>query len=123
LPVSPWRISKLDFYVAVIALGCVLLLGILQGILLAALASVLMLLARASQPRVAFLGRIPGANRYSDVALHPENEPLRNLIAFRPKASLLYVNAASILESVLERVRKARLPDVRLVICDFSASP
>jgi MFS superfamily sulfate permease-like transporter len=117
-----WRISKLDFYAAMIALG-VLLLGILQGILLAALASILMLLARASQPHVAFLGRIPGTNSYSDIARHPENEPLRGLIAFRPEASLLYVNADSILESVLERVRKPAPSDVRLVICDLSASP
>jgi len=118
-----WRISKLDFYAAMIALGGVLLLGILQGILLAALASILMLLARASQPHVAFLGRIPGTNSYSDIARHPENEPLRGLIAFRPEASLLYVNADSILESVLERVRKPAPSDVRLVICDLSASP
>ena len=34
-----WRVSRLDFYAAAIALGAVLLLGILQGILLAALAS------------------------------------------------------------------------------------
>jgi high affinity sulfate transporter 1 len=118
-----WRISKLDFYAATIALGGVLLLGILQGILLAALASVLMLLARASQPHVAFLGRIPGTNSYSDIARHPENEPLHGLIVFRPEASLLYVNADSILESVLERVGKAGPSDVRLVICDLSASP
>jgi high affinity sulfate transporter 1 len=118
-----WRISKLDFYAAMIALGGVLLLGILQGILLAALASVLMLLARASRPHVAFLGRIPGTNSYSDIARHPENEPLRDLVVFRPEASLLYVNADSILESVLERVRKAGPCDVRLVICDLSASP
>ena len=45
-----WRVSRMDFYAAAIALGAVLLLGILQGILLAALASVLMLLARAAQP-------------------------------------------------------------------------
>jgi high affinity sulfate transporter 1 len=118
-----WRISKLDFYAATIALGGVLLLGILQGILLAALASVLMLLARASQPHVAFLGRIPGTNSYSDIARHPENEPLHGLIVFRPEASLLYVNADSILQSVLERVGKAAPSDVRLVICDLSASP
>src|SRR6516162_10681894 len=42
-----WRISKADFYAATIALAAVLLLGILQGILLAAAASVLILLARA----------------------------------------------------------------------------
>src|SRR5262245_32508236 len=61
-----WRVSPLDFYAAAIALIGVLLLGILQGILLAALASVLLLLGSVSRPYVAFLGRTPGTNRYSD---------------------------------------------------------
>ncbi len=119
--VRMWRISRMDFYAAAIALGSVLLLGILQGILLAGLASILMLLARASQPHVAFLGRVPGTNSYSDLARHPENEALHNVIAFRPEASLLYVNADSVLEAVSERLQASS--DIRLVVCDLSASP
>jgi MFS superfamily sulfate permease-like transporter len=118
-----WRISKLDFYAAAIALAAVLLLGILQGILVAALASVLLLLARSSQPYVAFLGRIPGTNRYSDIARHPENERLPNLLAFRPEASLLYINADAVLDLVLNQVNRADPADIRLVVCDLSASP
>ena len=121
--VRMWRISRIDFYAAAIALGGVLALGILHGILLAALASILMLLARASHPHVAFLGRVPGTNTYSDLARHPDNEPLRNAIAFRPEASLLYVNAESVLQSVTDRVRAAASRDIRLVVCDLSASP
>ena len=118
-----WRISKLDFYAATIALGAVLLLGILQGILLAAAASILLLLARVSQPHVAYLGRIPGTSSYSDLERHPENEPLPNLIAFRPEASLLYVNADSVLQSVSDHVRALGADKIRLVVCDLSASP
>jgi SulP family sulfate permease len=118
-----WRASRLDFYAAAIALVGVLLLGILEGILLAALASVLLLLGRVSRPHVAFLGRIPGTNRYSDLARHPENETLRGVIAFRPEASLLYVNAEAIMQTVLSRLRSAVPSDIRLVVCDLSASP
>ena len=118
-----WRVSRLDFYAATIALGAVLLLGILQGILLAALASILLLLVRASRPHVAFLGRIPGTNSYSDVARHPENEPLPGVLAFRPEASLIYVNADAVLEAVLNRLAAGGSPDIRLVVCDLSASP
>jgi sulfate permease, SulP family len=118
-----WRVSRLDFFAAAIALGAVLLLGILQGILLAALASILMLLARVSRPHVAFLGRIPGTNSYSDFARHPENKPLPGVIAFRPEASLIYVNTDSVMESVLNQLRNAGSPDIRMVVCDLSASP
>lgn len=121
--VRMWRVSRLDFYAAAIALLGVLLLGILQGILLAALASILMLLGRASRPHVAFLGRIPGTNSYSDLARHPENEALSGVIAFRPEASLVYVNADAVLEAVLNRLGFVAASDIRLVVCDLSASP
>jgi high affinity sulfate transporter 1 len=119
--VHMWRVSRIDFYAAAIALGAVMLLGILDGILIAAAASVLLMLARVSQPRVAFLGRMPGTAHYSDLAGHPENEPLPGAIAFRPEAALIYVNADAVLESVLGRLRAA--PDTRLIVCDLSASP
>lgn len=118
-----WRVSRLDFYAAATALAAVLILGILQGILLAATASILLLLFRASRPHVAYLGRIPGTNRYSDLSRQSENEILPGIIAFRPEASLIYVNADGILESVLRHVRACNRPDVRLVVCDLSASP
>jgi len=118
-----WRVSRLDFYAAAIALGGVLLLGILHGILLAALASILLLLARVSRPHVAFLGRVPGTNRYSDLARHPENEALPGVIAFRPEASVIYVNASAVLESVLNHLRAADASGTSLMVCDLSASP
>ncbi|MGA7520119.1 MAG: SulP family inorganic anion transporter [Pseudolabrys sp.] len=117
-----WRVSRMDFYAATIAIVGVLLLGILQGILLAALISILLLLARASRPHVALLGRVPGTNSYSDLARHPENEPLGSVIACRPEASLLYVNAGSVLETVMASVLKNR-SKIRAVVCDLSASP
>jgi high affinity sulfate transporter 1 len=118
-----WRISRIDFYAAAIALAAVLLLGILHGILVATLASVVMLLTRAARPHVAFLGRIPGTSSYSDLARHPENEPLPGVVAFRPEASLLYVNADSVLEAVMDRIRSQGPAGIRLVVCDLSASP
>src|SRR3954451_22555847 len=116
-----WQVSRIDFHAAVIALLAVLLLGILQGVLLAAIASIVLLLARASRPNVAFLGRLPGTGRYSDDARHEGVEPLAGVIAFRPEASLLYINAETILAAVLNALRTSS--GIRLVACDLSASP
>src|ERR1700736_2356051 len=118
-----WRVSRLDFYAAAIALVAVLLLGILQGILLAAAASILLLLMRASQPHVAFLGRLPGTAVYSDMERNPQNEALPGIIAFRPEASITYINADVVLETVLRRLEAAEPARIHLAVCDLSASP
>jgi SulP family sulfate permease len=118
-----WRVSRLDFYAAAIALAGVLLLGILQGILLAAAASILLLLMRASQPHVAFLGRLPGTSLYSDLERNPHNEPLPGVIAFRPEASMTYINADVVREAVVRRLEAAQPASIRIVVCDLSASP
>jgi MFS superfamily sulfate permease-like transporter len=83
----------------------------------------LLLLARVSRPHVAFLGRIPGTDKYSDRERHPENEPMPGVIAFRPEASVIYVNAEAIFETVLDHLNEVDPSDIRLVVCDLSAAP
>lgn len=117
------RISRIDFLAALVALIAVLLLGILNGVLTAALASAVMLLVRASRPHVAFLGRIPGAREFSDLARHPENEQVPGVLIFRPEANLIYVNADAIFDQVIARVSQVASSGIRLALCDLSAAP
>ena len=114
-----FKVNRLDFAAAMVALIGVLLLGILNGIILAVVGSLLMLLQRTSTPHVAFLGRIPGTNRYSDIARHPDNERLPGLLIFRVEAALLYFNVEHVLRTVLKRVYEEQT-GLRLVICDLS---
>ena len=72
---------------------------------------------------MAFLGRVPGTNSYSDTERHPENELLPGVIIVRPEASLIYVNADAVLEAVLNRLRATRPSVIRLIVCDLSAAP
>jgi MFS superfamily sulfate permease-like transporter len=91
-------------------------------VLIGAVISMLLLIRRASRPHVAFLGRIPGARRYSDLERHPDNEQVPGVHIFRPESSLLYFNADHVRDTVMARVRGSR-PPVRIVLCDLSASP
>ncbi len=118
-----WRVNRPDFAAALVALFAVLLLGVLQGILFAALATILMLLVAAARPHVAFLGRIPGREGFSDMTRHPENLPIPGVLAFRPEAALIYVNAETVMHAVLDRLVAEPEGRVRLVVCDLSASP
>jgi high affinity sulfate transporter 1 len=117
-----WRVSRFDLYVAVVALVGVLTLGILKGVILAAIVSVLMLLRRGSHPYMAFLGRIPGTDRFSDMARHPENESVPGLLIFRVYANILYFNTEFIQEAVMQRMESEAGP-VKSVVWDLSTSP
>jgi MFS superfamily sulfate permease-like transporter len=117
-----WRVSRFDFNVAMVAFAGVLVLGILKGVLLAAVVSILMLLRRAAYPNVAFLGRIPQTRRFSDLARHPDNERIDGVLVFRVESSILYFNAENVLRTVLDRLHDEPTT-VRRVVCDLSAAP
>jgi MFS superfamily sulfate permease-like transporter len=116
-----WHASRIDFAAAGVALVGVLAQGILDGVIIAVLASVVMVLGHVARPHVAFLGRIPGTDRFSDLARHPENETIPGVLVFRLEASLVYFNVDHVLETVLERVRS----DAQLerVVYDLSNTP
>jgi high affinity sulfate transporter 1 len=116
-----WRVSRLDFAAAAVALAGVLLMGVLDGVMVAVFASLVMLLWRGAQPYVAFLGRIPGTNRFSDIARHTKNEPIPGVLAFRVQSSLFYFNVDYVLAVVLQRAE--REPNLHRVICDLSNVP
>jgi len=115
------KISRVELAVSLVALVGVLLLGVLQGVLLAVLISMLMLIRGAATPHVAFLGRIPGSSRYSDLERHPDNETLPGVLIFRVESSLLYFNAQHV-RNVL-RAKLSAAPSLQLVVCDLSNSP
>lgn len=117
-----WRVSRLEFTVAAIALIGVLLLGILKGVVVAAIASILLLLKRVAHPHVAFLGRIPNTRRFSDLGRHQSNQRIPDVLVFRVESGIVYFNVDHILRVVLQRV-DTEGESLRLVICDLSTSP
>jgi MFS superfamily sulfate permease-like transporter len=96
--------------------------GLLRGVLIGAIISIIQLLRRASHPHVAFLGRIPGTRRYSDLARHEDNEPVPGMLICRPESPLLYFNIDHVRDTVTAAVQKAPTP-VNLVLLDLSAAP
>ena len=117
-----WRVSRYEFYISAIAFVAVLLLGILHGVILAMIVSMLWLITRAARPHVAVLGRLPGTRSFSDMERHPENETIAGVLMFRVEASPLYFNVEHVHAAIMAKVR-AMPTHVDLVIVDLSTSP
>jgi SulP family sulfate permease len=116
-----YRVNKFDFIIAMVALINVIVFGILKGVLIAAAFSLTLIIRKASSPHVAFLGRIPGTNRYSDIERHPDNELVPGVLIFRVEAQLLYFNVGNIYLHVWEKVKEMG-PALKVVIMDLSTS-
>jgi SulP family sulfate permease len=108
--------------VAAAALLGVLGSGLLRGVMIGAVIALVQLLRRGSQPHVASLGRIPGTQRFSDLARHTDNESVPGIMIFRVESSLFYFNVEFVRDTVLDRVRLESEPP-KLVVCDLSATP
>jgi SulP family sulfate permease len=117
-----WRGDRPEFVVAMAAILGVLSSGLLRGVMIGAVISLVQLLRRASRPHVAFLGRIPGTRRFSDRERHPDNELVPDVFIFRPEASLIYFNVDHVRDSIAERACAGATPP-KLVVIDLSAAP
>lgn len=117
-----WRGDRPEFVVAMAAIIGVMSSGLLRGVMIGAVISLVQLLRRASRPHVAFLGRIPGTRRFSDRARHPDNELIPGVLIFRPESGLVYFNVDHVCESIMDRVSVEPTPP-KLVVLDLSAAP
>jgi sulfate permease, SulP family len=111
-----------DFSIAIIALSGVLVFGILNGVIIAAVITLLLMIKSVSKPHIAFLGRIPGTKRYTDIGRHPDNEIIPGVLLFRVEASVLYFNVETIRNVIWSRVLSSD-PSPKTVIWDLSSSP
>lgn len=116
------RTNRTEYIVAVTALVGVLSSGLLRGVLIGAVISLVLLIRRASRPHVALLGRIPGSRRFSDRDRHPDNEEIPGVMIFRPESGLMYFNMDYVQDTILGRVRSGP-ESPGLVVLDLSATP
>jgi sulfate permease, SulP family len=117
-----WRFSRVEFFVAIAALVGVLGSGPVNGVLLGAAISIVLLLRQAARPRVTELARVPGTTYFADRSRHPENEGIPGVLVVRCESALLYFNVQYVRDRVFEIVRR-RQDAVRLVVLFLGSVP
>lgn len=116
-----WKFNKFDFLIASLAFTCVICFGILQGVLIGALASLILIIKIVSSPNIAVLGRIPGTDRFTDIKRHPDNEVLPGILLFRVESPLVYFNTSYIYNHLWPRISTTD-SKLKAVILDLSTS-
>src|SRR5262249_11434486 len=109
------EVRRTEFGWAVVAAAGVVLLGTLQGILVAIVVSLVALAYQAADPPVYVLGRKPGTNVFRPrSAEHPEDETFPGLLLLRPEGRLFFANAEHVAAKIRPLIAEAKPRGVAL---------
>ena len=112
--------SGWEFVLAAAVIAGELTLGVLQGIGLGVVLSLLMLIYRTSHPEGAELGQLPGTEAYRDIRLHPDARTFPGLLIWRVGGDMFFAASGHFLDQ-LDAALTGREPPVRAVLLDFSS--
>ncbi|MGY4531805.1 SulP family sulfate permease [Pseudomonas sp. TE3786] len=113
---AAWRYDRRDGIAWLATAAGVLTLGIEAGVLIGVLVSVGSLLARASRPHIAVLGRMPDGQSFRNVQRY-QVQTLDNALLLRVDAGLFFGNAGV----VVQRVEQLLPPAAEHVVLVMSA--
>ena len=109
--------SRWEFGIAAIVFAGELTLGVLQGIALGVVLSLMMLIYRTTHPQGAVLGQLPGTEAYRDVELHPSAITFPGLLIWRPGGDLFFASIGHVGHG-MKAALAASHPPARHVLLD-----
>jgi len=115
-----WRISRMEFAFALIAMWGPIGLGVLNGVVIAIGATLFYLLRKMMYPRYAMLGRIPGRGGFYKLHRNPEARPVPGLAICLIQGSLLFFNSDT-MRARLRAFAADLPPDTRWLVLDAGA--
>ena len=109
--------SRWEFAIAAIVVAGELTLGVLHGIALGVVLSLLLLIYRTAHPEGAVLGQLPGDEAYRDIRLHPEARTFPGLLIWRPGGGLFFASIGRHDEELKAALAASR-PPAKYVLLD-----
>ena len=111
-----YRMQQWEFWLSMLCLAGVAVLGAIPGIALAVAIAVIEFLWDGWRPHSAVLGRADGVKGYHDITRYPDARLIPGLVLFRWDAPLFFANAELFQERVLEAADKSPTPVRWLVV-------
>jgi high affinity sulfate transporter 1 len=106
-----WRalaaIDRFEVAIAAMTTVCIVVLGVLSGIVVAVGLSIIDTVRRSARPYDAVLGWVPRLGRYGDVAFHPNARVTPGVVVYRLDDRLFFANARYVKGRVREAIRAA----------------
>lgn len=120
-PLRPYLRWRRDRIVLAVAVGAVLMLGVLDGLLAAVAVSLALLIRQLARPRIVALGRVGEGHDFAPLERNERACPVPGLLVLRPEEPLFFANAEAVLDSALARL--AAEPAAHALVLSLEESP
>ena len=114
------EIRRHELWWAILAFAGVVVLGTLEGILVAVIVSMLDMIIQANHPPLYVLGRKPGTGLFRPLQDHPDDETLPGLLLVRTEGRIYFANAPRVWEKAQALIQQEQ---PRVIAFDCSAIP
>jgi high affinity sulfate transporter 1 len=101
------RIDRVEVAIAGVTMGCVVVFGVLQALVVAVGLSIIDTVRRSARPYDAVLGWVPHVEGYRDVSIHPAARVTPGVVVYRLDDRLFFANAEYVKGRVREAIRAA----------------
>ncbi len=115
------HVSRMDFWIAIIAILGVLSAGVLAGVILGIVLSIFWLAYFSTKPHILVLGRKPGSQVFRGVEDHPDYETYPGLLVLRFDAGLFFASADA-LPNRLSQLYHETKPRIHTIVLDFEGT-
>jgi SulP family sulfate permease len=113
-------IARSEAALALLATGIVIAVGMLAGVLIVAMLSLLVVAQRAARPHRAFLVRVPDTDSYRGADSAPRGQPEPGMLLYRFDGPVFFANAEVFRTDVTDAVERAE-PRVRWAVLDMES--
>jgi MFS superfamily sulfate permease-like transporter len=114
-----WRVKRVDFWIAMLAIIGVLSAGVLAGVVIGMMLSLGWLVYVSSQAKMTELGRQAGTTAFRPLNEQPGAQTYQGILILRIDGSLAFVTADELANEIERRVTAAR-HSVTGVVIDFA---
>mmetsp|Transcript_12210 Transcript_12210/g.16498 ORF Transcript_12210/g.16498 Transcript_12210/m.16498 type:complete len:1028 (+) Transcript_12210:22-3105(+) len=102
-----WKVRRPDFFLWVLAFLGTLFLGVLNGLAIAVIVSILLVIAESVRPQITVLWKLPGTAIYRNVQQGETNgQFVDGVLVIRIGASMYFANVSYIKETLLALAKK-----------------
>ena len=101
-----FKLSRVEFFISVITSAIVITVGVMPGVMIAVILSVLRLVKLASHPRISVQGELKGSSIYQNLQDNPEAIQIPGVVIFKIESAMLFFNSDYLKNNLLNLIEQ-----------------